>query len=181
MAYERKYKITASVQDSYKVYKELKGKLPRKLYLKIAYELLEIISDMIIRQSLEYKIPHRLGFLKIRKKKQHIRLYEGGIDINKNTIDWKSTKEAWKAMYPDKTEKEIRAIPGKKVIFHTNRHTDGYVMRWYWDKRLCTTVNRTIYLFKPVKGGEFNGNFRGRLGLAGWINHDERKNDWYEE
>ena len=180
MAYVREYKITASLQDAYKLYKVGNKKFTKRQYLDICYDITESISDMIITDSLEYKIPFRLGFIRIKKAKQKLILKDGKIDVNKNIIDWAKTWETWTALYPDKTNKEIREFKGKKVTFQTNDHTDKQIMRFYWDKRFSCVKNKTIYRFKPVKGGKINGLYRGRLGLAKWIKNDDRKNDYYE-
>lgn len=180
MAYERKVKVSASLQDAYKMYKENGGKLFKKDYIAICYDITMNLSDMIIRNSLEYKLPYKLGFLRVRKQQVKLKIRDGRIDINKNIIDWKATWDTWYEMYPNKTNKEIKAIKDKGVIFQTNNHTDGQVMKWYWNKAFCNVKNNTVYGFKPVKGGEFNNLYRGRLGLAKWIKSDDRKNDWYE-
>ena len=180
MAYERKYKITASLQDAYKAYRKENITFNKRQYLDIAYDIMETLSDMIIKESLEYKLPFRLGFIRIRKHHTKLVIRDGKIDVNKNVIDWKATWDYWNEQYPNKTRKEMKEIKDKWVVFQTNDHTNGQVMKWYWDKRFSTVKNNTVYLFKPVKGGEFNGLYRGRLGLAAWINNDNKKNDWYE-
>lgn len=180
MSYERKFKITASLQDAYKVYRQKNTKLKKRQYLDICYDITATISDMMIKDSFEYKLPFRLGFIRIKKFKQKLILKDGKIDINKNVIDWEKTWITWNEMYPTLTNKEIRELEGKRVIFQTNDHTEKQIMRFYWDKKFAVTKNKTIYMFKPVKGGEFNNMYRGRLGLAKWIKNDKRKNDWYE-
>ena len=67
MAYERDYKVTASLQDAFKVYKELYPSITKDKYLAIAYDINKALSDAIIRESLEYRLPERLGFLRIKK------------------------------------------------------------------------------------------------------------------
>lgn len=179
MAYERRIKITHTIDDCYKYYKnEYDGSLNKKEYKTIAYELNKTIADMIIRDSFEYRIPYGLGFIRIKKVKLKFRLYNGKIDINKNIIDWKATWDYWEKQYPGKTRAEIKKIPGKQVFFQDNEHTNGDVMRWYWDKRISRVKNILTYSFKPVKGGE--GEFyTGRLGLSKWINSREKRNEYY--
>jgi len=167
--YERKIKITNSVQDAFKLYKEEYGKISKKLYLAVAYELMKNVSNMIIKESFEYRIPEAMGFLRIRKKKQKIRIENGRIDINKNIINWDATWKAWMKKYPGKTRKEIKEIENKRVVFQTNDHTNGEVMQWHWDKSVNKVPNAYVYSFDPVKGGEFDGYLTGRLGLAKWI------------
>lgn len=179
MAYERDIKITSSLQDSYKLYKREYKDIDKRLYLDIAYELMITISDMVIRESLEYKLPSRLGSVRIRKSIPKLKIKNGKIDLNKNIKDWDATWKYWNSQYPGLSRKEIKAIKGKKVIFQTNKHTNGEVMRWYWDKLTCKVINHKIYCFKPVKGGVFNDKYTGRLGLAKWIKSDDKTNDYY--
>ena len=69
MAYERKYKVTKTISDIWNYYKMLNpdSELNQKIFKEILYELNRTISELIIKESFEYKIPHRLGFLRIRK------------------------------------------------------------------------------------------------------------------
>ena len=179
MAYERKYKVTSSLQGAYKLYKEDNPEIDKKVYMAIVYDITKTIADMIIRESFEYRLPGKLGFIRVRKKKPKLKLRDGRIDINKNIIDWESTLQYWKKKYPNKNRKELKAIEGKKVIFQTNNHTNGEVMSWYWDKKICNIPNSSIYSFKPIKGGIFGDFFLGRLGLASWIKSDDKTNDYY--
>lgn len=179
MAYERRYKVTSTLQDAYKTYNTSYEPINKKLYIAIAYDILKHISNMIITNSLEYRIPNKLGFIRIKKTKPKLKIREGRIDVNKNIIDWKATWDAWNEMYPNKTRKEIKLIKDKRVIFQTNNHTDGEVMRWYWDRSVCNIKNNSIYSFARVKGGIFDGLYTGRLGLAQWIKSEDKTNDYY--
>lgn len=175
--YERDYKITSSLQDAYKVYVRDYGKIDKKQFLAVSYDITKTISDMIIRESLEYRMPG-LGYLRIRKAKAKLKIREGKIDVNKNIIDWETTWKYWNEKYPNKSRKEIKLIEGKKVFFQVNRHTDGNVMRWYWDKYF-TVKNVTVYSFKTIKGGIFDGVYMGRIGLGKWIKSEDKTNDYY--
>jgi len=180
MAYERRIKIDYSISDIYRAYKKsTKNPIEESKFKLIAYELNKRISDIIITKSFEYRIPHGLGFLRIKKKKIKFRLYEGKIDLNKNIIDWKATWDYWYTQYPGLGQAEIKKIKGKKVFFQTNDHTGGEVMRWYWDRRIAHVKNVLIYSFKPVKGGLANGLHTGRLGLNKWITSDDKDNEYY--
>lgn len=179
MAHERKYKITSSLQGAFKMYKEDNPGIKRSLYLAVAYDITKAIADMIIRESFEYRLPFKLGFLRIRKKKQKIKIKDGRVDVNKNIIDWEATNKYWKEQYPNLTKQELKAIKDKPVIFQTNSHTNGEVMEWYWDRRICSVRNTSVYIFRPVKGGIQDGLYSGRLGLAWWIKSEEKTNDYY--
>jgi hypothetical protein len=128
MAYKRDIKITSSLQDAYKLYKKEYKDIDKRLYLDIAYELMMTISNMIITESLEYRMPSRLGFLRIKKSTLKLKIKNGKIDINKNIIDWGATWKYWESEYPNLSRKDIIAIKGKKVMFQTNSHTNGEVM-----------------------------------------------------
>lgn len=178
MAYERDYKVTASLQDAYKLYKELYSGLPKNEYLAIAYDINKTLSDAIIRESLEYRLPEKLGFLRIKKAKQKLVIKDGKIDPKKNVIDWENTWNYWKEIYPGLTHKEIKKLKGKKVLYQTNQHTDGTIMRWAWTKGYGVK-NYSVYTFDTVKGGIIDGHYTGRLGLAWWIKSDDKNNDYY--
>ena len=179
MAHERRIKITHSIINAYRFYKHEGGSLKEKKYKRIAYEINKAVSNLIITESFEYRIPYGLGFLRIRKKKLKFTLKDGKIDINKNIIDWKKTWNYWCKQYPDKIRNEIKKIPGKGVFFQTNEHTNGEIMRWYWDKRISKVKNVLTYSFRPVKGGIQEGYYTGRLGLSKWINSREKENEYY--
>jgi hypothetical protein len=184
MSYERKYKITGGISDIYKMYKKesiLNGSqiIDKKTFTKICYEFNKRISNKIITESFEFKIPFGLGYVRIKETKPKLRVKNGKLQTHKMCPNWNETKKLWNRLYPDKTWDEIRSIPNKKIIIHTNEHTDGSVMRWYWDKRLSNFRNQTCYKFKPVKGQVLEDMYIGRLGLGSWIKHPNRINEYY--
>lgn len=180
MAYERRIEITHSLGDAYKHYKKVyKGKLSEKQYKNIAYELNKTISDMIVRESFEYRIPHGLGFLRIKKKKLKFKIENGRIKINRNIIDWKKTWDYWYEKYPGKTREEIKKLKDKKIYFLTNEHSNGEVMTWYWDRRFSRVKNIYSYSFRTVKGGIIDNRYIGRLGLRDWIFSVDKNNEYY--
>ena len=66
MAYKRRIKITHSINDAYKFFKEnYNNDLTEREYKNIAYKINKTISDLIVKKSFEYRIPHGLGFLRI--------------------------------------------------------------------------------------------------------------------
>ena len=179
--YERKVKIDKTITDSYKSYKkESKNTITKSRYNGICYKFNKKVSDKIIKESFEFKVPFGLGYLRIKANKVKLRVKDGKLLTHKMAIDWKATWVLWSRLYPNKTRKEIIEIPDKKLVVHVNEHSDGYIMRWYWDKRLSSVKNQTVYKFKPVKGGLTNdGYYSGRLGLAKWIKDPDRVNEYY--
>jgi len=171
--YAHRVTITCGLWDSYKDFRK-KFKLiypdvTRKKYVDICHRINETISDKIIKESFEFKMPGKLGSLSIKKSKMRVSVKDGKLEKNKLIIDWNKSWEYWQQEYPGKTRQEINAIKGKMAIYNMNDHTNGYVMRWKWDKCTCNIPNHTVYQFKPTK--------RNRLELAHWIKSDERVND----
>lgn len=181
--YVRKSSVTGGLWDAYKFYKASNPttKITRKQYVDVCHLFNKKLSDSIIRESTEFRVFFGLGFIRIRSFKQTIKFTEDGrVDSRKNKIDWGKTRALWKTMYPGKSFEEITKIPNKKLVFHLNEHSNGYIMRWYWEHRTCVFKNRSVYAFKPVKGGiSKEGYYYGRLGLAQWIKGDERTNEYY--
>jgi hypothetical protein len=190
--YSREFKITGGIPEAYKIYKKerkLEGKkvVSKQIYSDICHEFNKRISDKIVRESYEFKIPFGLGYLRIKCIGSNIKIRDGKLLPRKSAPNWAETKKLWYRLYPDKTWEEIRKIPNKKIIIHTNEHTDGKVMRFYWDKRLNNFTNKTAYCFMPVKGVQEadyyendNCYYYGRLGLAKWIKNNRRTNEYYE-
>jgi len=86
----------------------------------------EIVKD-ILYNSGTFKVPHRLGEIRIQKKKMNF-------DTTSNLkIDWKKTNEL-----------------GKRV-YHLNEHTDSYRYKWYWKKSKVIIKNKTAYSFTATR------------------------------
>jgi hypothetical protein len=173
--YAHKTSITCGLWDAFKDfrkrYKLVYPDIDRKKYVELCHIINESLSDKIIKESFEFKMPFRLGSLGIKKNKVQIHVKEGKLEKNKLIIDWEKSWDYWHNEYPGKSRKEINAIKDKLVIYNMNDHTNGYVMRWKWDKTTCNLHNQTVYQFRPTK--------RNRLALAAWIKSEERENDYY--
>lgn len=172
--YDREYKVTCGLWDAFKDFRtefKLKWPICRKEYVDICHLINIKLSDKIIKESFEFRIPSKLGTLSIRKSKLKIRIKDGKLQKNRMIVDWQKTWDYWYKEYPGKTRNEIKDIKGKQVIYNLNEHSNGYVMGWFWDKSTCIVKNKTLYNFKPVK---YN-----RLNLAEWIKSDDRENDYF--
>jgi hypothetical protein len=168
-------KINSGLWDSYKDfrnrYKLVYPEIDRKKYVDLCHLINITLSDKIIKESFEFRMPARLGTISIRKNKIKIKVKDGKLEKNKMIVDWKKTWDYWNSEYPNKTRKEIAQIRDKVTIYNMNEHTNGYVMGWRWDKSTCNVNNQTVYVFRPTK--------RNRLELARWIKSDDRENDFY--
>lgn len=166
-------KITDGLWDAYKHYKRKKGVpgITRKEYVDICHSLNKKVSDKIIKESLDFKIPFGLGSLSIKKNELKIRIKDGKIQKNKMIVDWETTWKIWNEEYAGLTNKEIRKLPNKTVVYQMNEHSNGYIMKWYWDKAGTKFNNKRVYRFKPTK--------QNRLDLATHIKSGDRENDYY--
>lgn len=180
--YKHKVKTISGIKCSYpsfrKKYKNIYPDIDRRKYTDICYNINKRLSDKIIKESFEFRVPFKLGIISIKKARFQVKIKDGKLEKNKLMIDWAKTWDIWYNDYPGKSRKEINAIKNKQVVYHMNHHTNGYVMKWYWDKSICTVSNHSVYYFKPIKAN--------RLNLAAWINSDEKENDYplfktYEE
>jgi len=173
MNYVREVKIDKTLADSYIHYKKKKGilALSKKDYLKIIYLINNKISKAIIENSLEFKMPYRLGLLCVNKNKLKINIKDGKILKHKMVVDWEASWKMWHEEYPELTHNEIKHLKGKQVVYQTNDHTNGYIMCWKWNKDSSMFRNKSVYSFKPTK--------QNRLNLGKWIKSEDRTNDYY--
>lgn len=166
--HERAYKVTHTIKDIYKFYKNEKKDngekyLDERTFKRILYATNRKISKSIIENALDYKMSWKMGYLRIKKNKIKYKFENGRLKPRKKLIDWGESWKMWHRLYPGKTRKEINEIKGKSLVLYTNEHTNGEVMRWYWDKKMCIVPNKTSYIFQPVK--------QNRVKLKNWINN----------
>jgi len=155
----RKFISDYNVLDMYKYCKKEHGlKLTKKEFIEHLNEITEYIVNRILFEADEYKLPHKLGHLRIKRRKQVLRLdAEGKLLVNKMMIDFNSCWKLWREQYPGKTDEEIAKIPNKKKVYFLNDHSHGYYNKFYWDKRSCVVQFNSIYKL------EINRNWKQML------------------
>lgn len=171
--YDRKFKVTKGIKDIYALYKldkieKNESYISYKKFSTIVYNLNIEVSKAIIEDAFQFKMGYRMGYLRIKKYKMKFKFKDGRLCPNKKITDWGSSRKLWYRLYPGKTLKELKEIKDKPIIYYTNEHTNGEIMKWYWDKTFCNIPNRTIYNFEPVKQNRLNlikqirdGNYDG--------------------
>jgi len=161
----RKIKVDCGRMDMYKAYvkNNKEDKISYSTYSKVLNSFNKKISEKIMKESFEYIIPYRLGILRIKKYKPSIKIDENGnLDYKGLSPNWKATKELWK--------KDKEARKAKKIVFHTNDHSDGYNYKWHFSNYRSNCENRSVYSFIPtrtnkrtlaelIKDEEFTGDF----------------------
>ena len=145
----RKYKVTTYRYDKSKFYRNLVKDKDSKFHVSIAVwskvikDFNKMVAKKIIDENFEFKIPYRLGYLRIKKTAMPLNIRDGKLNTTGLKPDWKKTNLLW--------EKDLDARMKKKFIYHDNRHSDYYYYRWDWDRYTVQLKNQHFYMFKPSR------------------------------
>lgn len=141
--------------DIYKAYCIHTGnphKLSQLQYFRIFNEYIDYINLKIVTEGFLFSMPYRLGKIGVYKTKIVYKIdNKGYIDKKGLRIDWNSTVKLWGDLYPNKSMSEIKLIKNKPLLYFINKNTDGYNLRFAWDKSSSNAVNQFMYRFKPVR------------------------------
>jgi len=120
-------KNSKTIRDSYKYYVEQYGKdLEYRIYKEICVRFNKKVSEYIIENSREFKLPGRLGVIRIKKIKSN----------NLKRVDWKASKE------------------NNCRVYHLNFHTDENYYKFFWHKKNALFTNKNAYSFTPIRGNK---------------------------
>jgi len=151
---KNKIKPDYGIKDFFNYYKDNAKEpiLDYNKFVSIWKDCSHAISKLIIYRNLDFSIPARLGNLQIRKLKSKVFLNpDGSLNKNKLAINYKASWEKWIKEYPNLTNEEIAKLKDKKPVYHLNEHTDGYRVKWVWDKFTATIKNQSIYSLKMTR------------------------------
>ena len=127
--------------DIYKYYCEKYGNkfnLTKAQFRLILKDLNDAKFKHIINKAWTFRIPARLGDIRIRKRKVLFKLNKDGeLDTKYLNVDYNETNKLW--------ARDPKAKKEKRLIFHFNEHTDGYKFPWFWDKRTSNAEGQTYY------------------------------------
>jgi hypothetical protein len=145
-----KDKLTADyrVKD---IYKDLTTDVPYITFSAFIQEANDSLLKEVIYNNMQIKLPG-MGHIEIRKRRPRILDKAGNIKKRALKIDYKATKDLWKELYPDKSKEEIKELRDKPVVYHTNKHSDGYIYKFVWDKLTCNMPFKSFYRFKAARG-----------------------------
>lgn len=97
-----------------------------KKYKDVLFTFFYGLSQLIIYEKYEYKVPFGGGSIRIAK-----------VRLGKNrTLDYKHYKAT-----------------GQKR-FHLNRHTNGYYFFWYWNTKRCLYKHSKLFKLIPNRGND---------------------------
>lgn len=114
--------------------------ISKSIYNSIITDFNNGIKDLIINDSLIYKMPSLNLEILIKKEKRVPRIQNGKL-VNNIPPDWKATKELW--------EKDPEAKEKKLLVRHNNSHTSNYIYRIYCKKFKCNIKSKNLIKFKP--------------------------------
>lgn len=121
-----------TLKQSYEYYtKDLendsKYNVDYKIYRSLCETFNKEISKLIIDKGYFFKMPYRLGTIRLKKRK----------------IDLKNLKPDFGLF--NKSDEEFKNK-------HLNEHSNNYYVRFYWNKVKATIVkNKTCYCFIPTR------------------------------
>lgn len=134
-----------SLRTSYKKYKsDSKEPVMKPLYLKIAAGYNKFLMEKVLEGD-KVVFPSRLGTLQVVGRKPKIRFDEDGKVVGL-APNFKATKDLWNSNPKAKEE--------KKIVYHTNAHTDGYRFKYLWSKARVNVGNKTLYALRMTKGNK---------------------------
>lgn len=121
-----------TLKQSYEYYikdipEDSKFHQPYKIYRAICEDANKELSRSITEDGYFFKMPYRLGVLRIQKRK---------VDLSNLKPDF--------GLY-NKSENHLKNK-------HLNEHSGGWYVRFYWNKRIATLVkNKAAYTFIPTR------------------------------
>jgi hypothetical protein len=113
-------------------------------YIKILEDINKEITRVIITENYEYKLPCSLGRISMKQKPLEYLLDDkGDLKTMKLSVDYKALRELW--------SNDEEARNNKTLVFHTNDHTNGNRMSWFWSKKGTKCVGLFPYYFIPCR------------------------------
>jgi hypothetical protein len=103
-----------------------------------------------IMEGYIFKMPFRLGSVGLVQSERKIKFNEDGtINTDNLGVDWNKTLILWKKIYPEVTlRSDYKLIKDKPLVFYTNEHTDGRIMKFHWKKKNTNLKNKSVYSFE---------------------------------
>lgn len=118
----------AGTKESWNTLKKQHPKLKKyehSNFLNVLYTFNQILVDYVLETGNLVRFPFGMGHLSINKyKRSYFRKNKDNEQIINLKPDWNKTMTLWKEC-PECKEQ-------KKLVYHTNTHTDGFSYYWMW-------------------------------------------------
>jgi hypothetical protein len=142
------------------IYKEVETDLSAAEFGKFVSECNETLLFAMFNDNIVLSLPN-MGYLSVQKTKPKLLNEDGTLRKKGLRPDWGGCRKLWAEKYPDKTWEEIKAIKRKPMVYHKNRHTNGYVYSIVWDMLTTPMKGKNMYEFKAAR--EFTRYLSGQL------------------
>lgn len=139
-----KIKSDYGLRDYYRYYRSIHNSKYAKTYsayTKILRECNNKIRDAISDEAYDFKIPNRLGIIKVRKFVKSVRIDENGKLKHSMAPNWIETMKLW--------DSDPEARENRTKIFHDNQHSGGYTYKIVYSKKNANYKNKTAYRLRP--------------------------------
>lgn len=131
-----------NLRDSYSLYKKtVENPVDIQTYLVLTAEYNKFLINKVL-DGKEVTLPSRMGTLSIVGREQQIKIDEDG-KIKGLAPDWVGTKKMWDS------NPEAKRL--KKLLFHTNPHTDNVRYKYLWSKKNVLVENKTLYSLRLTR------------------------------
>lgn len=128
--------------DYYKKYKKIhKRSVDYSIYRDILRECNDTIRNLIANEAYDFKMPQRMGIVKVRKFIKAVKIDKNGKLKHSLAPNWKATLDLWRS--------DNEAREAKTVIFHDNDHSGGYTFKIVYSKKTANFRNKSAYRFHP--------------------------------
>jgi hypothetical protein len=135
--------------DYYKHYKKkiknlnIQYDVSESIYRAIVSDYNKKIASLITDDIIDYKMPHHIGVVGVRKYKPKFSINENGTVINKLPVNPIETAKLW--------DKDAKAKENKTFVRYTNKHSNGYVFSIHFFKGKAKFKNKMLYTIKPKR------------------------------
>lgn len=134
----------SNIRKSYKLYrKSVDNPVEIKEYIYIANDYNKFLMEQMLTGD-QISLPGRMGTIMVTGRKQKISFDENGVP--NLPPDWVRTKQLW--------DRNPEAKAQRRLLFHTNEHTNGVIYSAVWGKDKVAIENKRLYslqLARPNK------------------------------
>lgn len=132
-------KTNYGTKDYYSFYKGEKGTLERSPFAAILRKCNKAVVEEVIENAEEYTLPHGIGKISFRKRKNKASV-SGGKIFSTALVDWKKTMKLW--------EESPIARRNKIMVRYDNMHTGRYSFRISMFKRAFENKDYFAFRYK---------------------------------
>jgi len=120
--------------------------LERKDFLAILEGYNKLMVEKVV-EGHEVVFPMKMGSLRIQGRKQVIQNWGNDGRLRGIAPDWGKTNQLWKS--------DPVAAAEKRLIYHTNLHSDGVRYKYFWSKRQVPAEFKTLYAFRIARDNKY--------------------------